>query len=105
EIGAARQLGMMIYGACADHRVFLQGSIINVSPAEVDSVAEGAAASLRVTLDSVSPLKKIVNQVCPVVYHIFTTIRHTVLKGAVSVMGAISVFKTYIRRTVLLGAC
>ncbi|XP_056914922.1 uncharacterized protein LOC130540060 [Takifugu flavidus] len=35
----------------------------NLSPAEVDSIAEGAATSLRITLDSVAPLKKkIVNQ-------------------------------------------
>lgn len=35
----------------------------NLSPAEVDSIAEGAATSLRITLDSIAPLKKkIVNQ-------------------------------------------
>lgn len=37
-------------------------------------------------------------------YRIFSIIRHTILKGAVSVTGAISVFSTCIRCTGLSGA-
>lgn len=37
-------------------------------------------------------------------YGIFTTIRHTILKGVMSLLGAISVFNTFTRRIVILEA-